>query len=316
MEAQNYDINKNNIYIILSINNNSQVEYLINSAMEIAILHISNSINNSFRLYLHKEKSFQVIFPLTIINNQDLYNEERMIQSMKINKIKEKLIERINTFLMSNSQIEDEAERLCIEYNLNSVLSRILLEINAYDNQEKIMYINSQHVNSIESNIGKDKDKENIYINSRIIILTDICYDLVNEQKEIKNKITYDNKLLYLIKKNKIPINILHYSSVISSDLELISFLTSGYYQIFTNYNSSTMYYIQILINKEIIHNSKLSYFEVETISNRQSTNSEDEFKRKLECSICGSKQDKIYLSTTENIVRCDISKDCSKVES
>lgn len=40
--------------------------------------------------------------------------------------------------------------------------------------------------------------------------------------------------------------------------------------------------------------------------------NKDDNNKKKFECQVCHTFNEKIYYSTLENLLRCDLSKDCN----
>lgn len=132
---------------------------------------------------------------------------------------------------------------------------------------------------------------------SRILIITDI------QDKVFQ----YNSKLLFLLKEFNVVVDCMHISSSYSPEMELATHLTNGLYIRISDIAESNQYFIVSLSSnlKQNIISDQLNKRIVKGFFNNSNQST------KLICDICGVNSEKVYYSTTENLVRCDLTKDC-----
>ena len=291
MEASNYEISRNTIHFAILFSNTSNISNLLKSALDMSAIYTSVSSNNHYKIHLISNNLNELLFPSVSYSNGNINYEDRLITTLKLTKIREILIERTNEVLLKYSNTTVTSNVI----NLNSLLKKVLLENNAMKSQEK--QILSKAINELSDKKDKSDHK------TRIVILSDI------KDSDIMNNLVYDNKMAYLIRSNSIHIDCLLLNQSSSTQLELLSYLTIGIYEVISDYLSSTQYFIQNIL----YGSNELSIKRQLTFENKvEKTEKNGLHKNGISCPNCNHSQEKLYYSTSENTIRCDLTRDCS----
>ena len=265
---ETYISSENIIYIIIHYNFEYNLFELIENVELFCFSFCCKSQKNSFNIYIVYNNLFTILFPKKLKDNI-LYN------SCNFNEIKD-IIEknRKNFFDFAQNILNTNIEN--INSPFNQILKKIILENN---------YLND---------IKKKEEKETIKKDNLIILISD-CIN--------SNNLNFNQKLLYLLKKNNISIDCIHlgnnneeYNSIFKS----ICTYTNGIFENIEINEDNNLFQYLIQEFLPLPGKYKLNHKNIEINNNYD----------KITCDKCKNNFKEIFYSCKNNLILC---KECYK---
>ena len=268
---------ENIIYVIFHYNFITNIYEIMSRICRFCFAFCTQSQKNTFKIYLIFDNFFWQIFP-------HKSKDSGYFLSQNFSEIKETIKLNIKEFFLKYDTYYKNQINVSFSSPLNQIFKKILLENNRLKIQNNIKNINID----LMQNLSQDEK------NNLILLISD-C--------DINNQLFYEQKYLYLLKKEGIKIDCIHlgkYKDEYNSKFESICLYSGGIFENIDNVVNEENNLTQILIQEflPIPGNRKKKHQKVQII------NKENESK--ITCDYCNKEGNKeVYYICKLNKVLC-----------
>jgi len=268
---------ENIIYVIFHYNFITNIYEIMSRICRFCFAFCTQSQKNTFKIYLIFDNFFWQIFP-------HKSKDSGYFLSQNFSEIKETIKLNIKEFFLKYDTYYKNQINVSFSSPLNQIFKKILLE----NNRLKIQNNLKNNTNNLMQNISQDEK------NNLILLISD-C--------DNNNQLFYEQKYLYLLKKEGIKIDCIHlgkYKDEYNSKFESICLYSGGIFENIDNVVNEENNLIQILIQEflPIPGNRKKKHQKVQII------NKENESK--ITCDYCNKEGNKeVYYICKLNKVLC-----------
>lgn len=268
---------ENIIYVIFHYNFITNIYEIMSRICRFCFAFCTQSQKNTFKIYLIFDNFFWQIFP-------HKSKDSGYFLSQNFSEIKETIKLNIKEFFLKYDTYYKNQINVSFSSPLNQIFKKILLE----NNRLKIQNNLKNNTNNLMQNISQDEK------NNLILLISD-C--------DNNNQLFYEQKYLYLLKKEGIKIDCIHlgkYKDEYNSKFESICLYSGGIFENIDNVVNEENNLTQILIQEflPIPGNRKKKHQKVQII------NKENESK--ITCDYCNKEGNKeVYYIYKLNKVLC-----------
>ena len=268
---------ENIIYVIFHYNFITNIYEIMSRICRFCFAFCTQSQKNTFKIYLIFDNFFWQIFP-------HKSKDSGYFLSQNFSEIKETIKLNIKEFFLKYDTYYKNQINVSFSSPLNQIFKKILLE----NNRLKIQNNLKNNTNNLMQNISQDEK------NNLILLISD-C--------DNNNQLFYEQKYLYLLKKEGIKIDCIHlgkYKDEYNSKFESICLYSGGIFENIDNIINEENNLTQILIQEflPIPGNRKKKHQKVQII------NKENESK--ITCDYCNKEGNKeVYYICKLNKVLC-----------
>ena len=268
---------ENIIYVIFHYNFITNIYEIMSRICRFCFAFCTQSQKNTFKIYLIFDNFFWQIFP-------HKSKDSGYFLSQNFSEIKETIKLNIKEFFFKYDTYYKNQINVSFSSPLNQIFKKILLE----NNRLKIQNNLKNNTNNLMQNISQDEK------NNLILLISD-C--------DNNNQLFYEQKYLYLLKKEGIKIDCIHlgkYKDEYNSKFESICLYSGGIFENIDNVVNEENNLTQILIQEflPIPGNRKKKHQKVQII------NKENESK--ITCDYCNKEGNKeVYYICKLNKVLC-----------
>ena len=270
---------ENIIYVIFHYNFNTNINIyeVMRSICRFCFAFCSQSQKNTFKIYLIFDNFFWQIFP-------HKSKDTGYFLSQNFREIEETIKLNIKEFFSKYDTYSKNQINVSFSSPLNQIFKKILLENNRLKIQNNIKNNN----NDLMQNLSQDEK------NNLILLISD-C--------DINNQLFYEQKYLYLLKKEGIKIDCIHlgkYKDDYNSKFESICLYSGGVFENIDNISNEENNLTQTLIQEflPIPGNRKKKHQKVQIINNTNES--------KIICDRCNNEgNEEVYYLCKLNKVLC-----------